>query len=137
VRRRIVTLAVLLLPGLGLVAGGIHELVALRTGTPARATVVACHDTAGKYGSGTCTGTWVEGGSLLEGGHVVSGTIDGAGPSDVGKRVDVRLSGGRAYTTSYRIPVVLFFGGAVFLGLWASILRGMLRRRKGSTSMTV
>jgi hypothetical protein len=56
----------------------------------------------------------VKGGSLLDGGHVVIGTIDGASRSDVGKKIDVRLSGGRAYTTSLRLPVILLVIGLLF-----------------------
>jgi hypothetical protein len=40
-------------------------------------------------------------------GHVVRGTVDGASADDVGKTIDVRLAGGRAYTTSLRIPIIL------------------------------
>ena len=134
--RRFATIALLALPGLGLIAGGVHELFVLRTGEPAQARVIECHDTAGKYGAGSCTGMWVEGGSLLAGGRVVTGTIDGAAPDDVGKTLDVRLSGGRAYTTSLRMPVLLLGFGFAFLGMWVWVVRGMLRKRAAAAAPT-
>ena len=135
VRRWILGAALLLLPGLGLLAGGIFELVVQRTGTPAKARVLECHDVAGKIGSGVCAGMWVEGGSLVAGdGHVVTGTIDGADPGDVGKTLDVRLSGGRAYTTSLRIPIILLVAGLALLGLWIRyVMTSFLAGRRSQT----
>ena len=52
---------------------------------------------------------WVLGGSLLEGGHVVVGRIEGAETDDVGKAIDVTLSpdGETAYTRDIRLAVGL------------------------------
>jgi hypothetical protein len=109
-----------LLPGLALLGGGIYEVVVQRTGTPATARITECHKVGGRYRTDSCRGTWVEGGSLVGGkGHVVIGTVDGADGGDVGKTLDVRLSGGRAYTTSLRIPIILIASGLVLGGLGA------------------
>jgi hypothetical protein len=63
-----------------------------------------------------CTGSWVKGGSLLEGGRVVLGTIDGANSGDIGKKIDVRLRGDRAYVESLRLPIILLVIGLLFAG---------------------
>jgi len=129
-RRAYLAPVVVLVAGLAFLAGGIFELVVQETGRPARATIVDCEDVAGKYGGSTCRGTWVAGGSLLEGGHVVIGTVDGATRSDLGHSIDVRLSGGRAYTTSLRVPIILLALGACSLvgGVFAA--RGLLRKAR-------
>jgi hypothetical protein len=107
-----IAVAVVLLAGLGMVAGGVYELVVQRSGERAAARVTECHKAGGRYRTDSCTGIWVRGGSLLAGGHVVTGTIDGASSGDVGREIEVRLSGDRAYTTSPRIPIVLVVLGA-------------------------
>jgi hypothetical protein len=101
---------------IGFLGGGVFMLIVQRTGERTTATVTDCvHRRVGKSSvTDYCTGTWVKGGSLLDGGHVVIGTIDGASRSDVGKKIDVRLSGGRAYTTSLRLPVILLVIGLLF-----------------------
>jgi hypothetical protein len=54
----------------------------------------------------------VVGGSLVGGGgHVVLGSIDDANPSDIGKTIDVRVSGDHAYTASLRVPIILLILG--------------------------
>jgi hypothetical protein len=99
----------------GFIGGGIFMLVVQRTGERTTATVSDCvHRRSGKATTDYCTGTWVEGGSVFAGGRVVRGTIDGAGPGDIGEKVDVRLSGGRAYTTSLRLPIILLVIGLLF-----------------------
>jgi hypothetical protein len=97
--------------GLGMLGGGVFLVVVQLTGTPATARIAECHDSGGRYHSDVCTGTWVTGGSLLAGGRVVLGTVDGADSKDVGHTLDVRLSGSRAYTTSLRVPIVLIVLG--------------------------
>jgi hypothetical protein len=109
-------LAVVFLGGFGMLGGGVFLLVVRETGEPAQARITECHDSGGRYHSDVCTGTWVKGGSLLEGGRVVIGTVDGADSSDIGKTLDVRLSGDRAYTRSLRVPIVL-----LVLGLAATL----------------
>jgi hypothetical protein len=104
-----ITFVVVALVGLGLTGGGVFLLVQRETGTRAKATVTECLPTSdGKYGGYQCTGTWVDGGKLVGGaGHVVSGTVEGAEPSDIGKPIGVTLSGSRAYTTSLTVPILL------------------------------
>jgi hypothetical protein len=112
VRQRGITIVLVTLFALAFIGGGAFVLVTQQTGTPAEATVTDCQRT-GRYGS-VCNGTWVAGG-----GRVVQGTIDGASSGDVGKTLDVRLSGNRAYTTSLRLPLVL-----IGIGLAAALLGG-------------
>jgi hypothetical protein len=98
---------------LGFVGTGLFYLHAQSTGERTTSKVIHCTTGRGRYG---CTARWVQGGSLVFGkGRVVSGTLEGAGPSDVGKTLDVRVSGGRAYTPSLRIPIALLAIGAAFL----------------------
>ena len=125
----IIVVIVVLLSGLGLLAGGIFEIVVLETGTPAKARVIECHSVGGRYRSYSCTGTWVTGGRLVGGnGHVVIGTVDGATRHDIGRTIDVRLAGNRAYTTSLRVPIILLVLGLGSLGLAVQLLRSALRR---------
>jgi hypothetical protein len=102
----------------GLLVPGIFLLVQRQTGPRATATVGDCVTTgAGRYASTHCTGTWIVGGSLLEGGHVVYGTIDGADTSDVGKTIDVTLRGDTAYSRALALPLLL-----IGLGLMPGLL---------------
>lgn len=103
---------VLLFGGLGAVFlfGGFYVLGAQRDGTPATATVTDCDNTR-RFRQTTivCTGTWTENG------RVVRGTIDGANSGHEGEQIEVRLRGGRAYTMSLRLPIILFVIGGLFL----------------------
>ncbi|MEA2686354.1 MAG: hypothetical protein QOE93_1549, partial [Actinomycetota bacterium] len=92
-RQKIIAIVLVAAFALAFVGGGLLILRTQRTGARATATVTACHH---GYRTVTCTGRWIAGGSLLEGGHVVFGTIDGAAPADVGDTLEVRLHGGRA-----------------------------------------
>jgi hypothetical protein len=107
----ILLVSLLLVGGLGMLAGGIHQIVVKETGARAQARITECHRSGGRYRSDVCTGMWVAGGSLLAGGHVVTGTVDGADSGDLGDTLDVRLSGGTAYTTSLRVPIILIVIG--------------------------
>jgi hypothetical protein len=99
-----------------------------QNGPKTTATVTDCRQRSIRPRTYNCTGTWVAGGSLLDGGHVVIGTIDGASKADVGKRIDVRLSGERAYTTSRRLPIVLAGIGLTFAVLGGREVRKGMRR---------
>lgn len=91
-----------------LLTPGIFLLVQRQTGIPAQASVDECETTgSGRYESTHCSGSWIVGGSLLEGGHVVVGTIDGAEQSDQGKTIDVMVHGDTAYSRSLATPLVL------------------------------
>jgi hypothetical protein len=59
---------------------------------------------------------------------VVLGTVDGADPGDIGRTIDVRLSGDRAYTTSLRVPIVLIVLGLAVTAFGVRLL-WMARRR--------
>jgi hypothetical protein len=125
------------LGGLGMLAGGIYQVVVKETGPRAQARITECHRSGGRYRSDVCTGMWVAGGSLLAGGRVVTGTVDGADSGDLGHTIDVRLSGGTAYTTSLRVPIILIVIGlalTVFgVRLVLIAVRGNLGRRASST----
>jgi hypothetical protein len=111
-RRGVTPAAILgILLAVGLLGGGVFILATQQTGDRAQAIVTDC---ARVIRGGYCSGTWVAGGDLVGGeGRVVSGTIEGAGPGDVGKTLDVRLSGDRAYSTSMRLPLILIGSGLV------------------------
>jgi len=105
------------------VAGAISVIVAQRTGEVAEARIVECRTVGGRYRSASCTGMWVAGGSLLEGGRVERGTVEGATRGDIGKTLDVRISGDRAYTPSLRTPIVLGCIGLALAAFGGSLLR--------------
>jgi len=97
-----------------MIAAGIFLLVQRATGTRALATVGDCVTTGGgRWASVHCTGSWVVGGSLLEGGHVIVGTIDGVDQDSVGKTVDVTLRGDTAYSRGLALPLLLIGLGLV------------------------
>ena len=83
---------------------------------------------AAATGPTSASGTWVAGGSLLAGGHVVLGTIDGADSGDLGERIEVRLSGSRAYTTSLRVPIILIVIGLGIAAVGVRLLVMFVRR---------
>jgi hypothetical protein len=109
---------------------GIFFLVQRQTGTRTSATVGDCQTTgSGRYESTHCTGTWIVGGSLLDGGHVVFGTINGANHGDVGKTIDVTLRGDEAYTRELALPLLLIGLGLIPAAAVAVLVVGPLRRR--------
>jgi hypothetical protein len=107
----VISLVVFVIIGLGFVAGGAYQIYKQKTGTPARATVSRC-DTGRR--SNVCRGSWTTG-SLLAGGRVTLGIVEGASSGDVGKTLDVRVDGERAYVPSLRVPIIFFVLGAAFL----------------------
>jgi hypothetical protein len=116
-RRLSLPLVVGVLIGLACSVGGVFELVDRTSGPRATATVSRCEESGIYRARSThCTGTWIVGGKLVGGnGHVVVGPIDGADKSDVGKKIDVRLSGGEAHTTSLALPIVLIAFGLLLV----------------------
>jgi len=112
---------------------GIFFLVQRQTGTRASATVDECRTTgSGRYESTHCSGSWIAGGSLLDGGHVVVGSINGADQSDVGKTIDVTLRGDEAYTTGLTLPVLLIGLGLIPVAAAVLLARGLFRRPRPS-----
>ncbi len=96
-----------------LLVPGIFLLVQAETGTPARVKVDDCETTgAGKFERTYCSGAWIVGGSLLDGGHVVVGPIEDVEQSDAGKTLDVMLHGDTAYSRSLTTPLALIGFGA-------------------------
>jgi hypothetical protein len=126
--------ALVMLATLGTGAGGVYLGIVQLTGTQAKATVSDCvqgteQDAYSTVTTYDCTGSWTVGGSLVGGnGQVVVGTIDGVGPTDVGKTVDVRLAGGEAYTDSLVTPILLICLGFPFSALCAFALFKARRR---------
>ncbi len=107
---------------------GIFFLVQRQTGPRASATVGDCVTTgAGRYASTHCTGSWIVGGSLLDGGHVVVGSINGADQSDVGKTIDVTLRGDEAYTRGLALPLLLIGLGLVPTAMAVLFLAALVR----------
>jgi hypothetical protein len=118
---------------LGLAAGGGFLVWQHETGTRAVATVTECHPVFdGRHTTTECSGSWVVGGSLLAGGHVVIGTIDGSGRMDVGDRIPVTVRGDRAYTLGWGLPIGLLAGGLLMAGgMVAATVRSGRRRALG------
>jgi hypothetical protein len=107
-------LLVFLAFGALLVYGGFSKRSDQTSGTPGQAKVTGC--TGGrKYQPGVhCQGTWITGGSLLDGGHVAFGRIDGAGYGDIGKTIDVRIHGtDHATKPSLGTSIILWTMGGV------------------------
>jgi hypothetical protein len=97
-----------------MIGAGVFLIVQRQTGTRALATVGDCEASGGgRYRSVHCTGTWVVGGSLIGGGHVVFGTIDGVDTDAVGKTIDVTLRGDTAYARGLALPLLLIGLGLI------------------------
>ena len=114
-RRPPLLLLAVLLVGAGIALGGVSVYADQRSGTAGKAKVTECEG-GRKYEPGIrCRGTWTVGGSLLEGGRVVVGRVEGAGHGDVGKTIDVRIHGtDHATKPSLGTPLVLWgLGGGI------------------------
>jgi hypothetical protein len=122
--------------GLGMLFGGTFLIVVQQTGEPATARIIECHKSGGRYRSDVCTGMWVAGGSLLEDGRMVTGTVDGADSGDLGKTLDVRLSGDRAYTKSWRVAIILLVLGAGVTALGVRLVWTMVTARRRRAPVT-
>jgi hypothetical protein len=127
----ILLLVLVLGGGLAMVGGGVYLVVVQETGTPATARITDCHKSGGRYRSDVCAGTWTAGGSLLDGGRVVIGTVEGADRGDVGRTLEVRLSGDRAYTRSLRVAIILGVIGLALTAAGVRLLWMMVRARRG------
>ncbi|HEY4348892.1 MAG TPA: hypothetical protein VGM80_15015 [Gaiellaceae bacterium] len=125
-------LGVVAAAALACVGAGIFLIVQRETGVRARAEVTNCVESGGSRNHRTdCTGTWVVGGSLADGGRVVVGTVEGADSGDVGKTIDVTVSGDHAYARSLTLPIVLIALGLAFPALAAaSLLRARRIQRR-------
>jgi hypothetical protein len=62
---------------------------------------------------------------------VVTGTVDGADRGDLGHTLDVRLSGGTAYTTSLRVPIILIVIGLALAVFGARLVLIGVRANRG------
>jgi hypothetical protein len=136
--RRKAHLAIMLVVALACVGGGVFLIVERETGTRAKAKVTECVESGRRFSHRTnCTGTWVVGGSLVRGGgHVVVGTIEGAESSDVGKTIDVTVSGDLAYSRSLVLPILLLVLGLLvaLVATLSSLALIKAGRRDGGSS---
>jgi hypothetical protein len=128
--------AFVLVAGLALVGAGAYQLVKVETGTRTTATVDECHlVTAALHGkTPECTGTWVIGGSLLKGGHVIDGDITGVDSHDVGKRVKVAIVNGEAFTRSPVVPIIVICLGIVLAAGGVLLARVVRKPAKGRSA---
>ena len=126
----VASIVILAIGGL-LIGGGFSKYADAHSGTPGKAKVTSCTQPVNtKYykKASTCSGSWTVGGSLLDGGHVAVGDIEGADHGDVGKTIDVRIHGAdHATVPGIGTPILLWImGGAIaFFGL--VVLRGWWR----------
>lgn len=110
-----------LIVGLLLFAGGAWEVLQRETGTRTQAEITECEDSGyGRYQQTFCSGTWEIGGSLLEGGHIGVGDVDGADRGDIGKTIPITLHGDKAYARSLGLPLFICGLGVVIVagGIW-------------------
>ncbi len=127
-RATLLLLALCLLIGALLIAPGVWLIVQRQTGTRALAKVDNCDvEGYGEYRKVYCTGSWTVGGSLLEGGHVVVGKIDGVDDDAVGKTIDVTVRGDTAYSRDLILPSILIGAGVgwtlLLIPLWRTRTR--------------
>jgi len=121
----------LILCALGLFAGGARRLHQESSGAKVVMTVTDCHHVDGLHGGSTvCSGSLVAGGSLLGNGHVVLGTVDGVGGSDIGRTVRARATGDTAYTSSKSTPIALFCVGLGLLTVAGWFAWSIVKQRK-------
>jgi hypothetical protein len=115
--------------GIFLLAAGGRNMAHQHDGRPVAAKVAHC-ELDFRYAV-ICTGSWVIGGDLTDGGHVVVGTIGGVGRGDVGKTVSARATGGSAHVPSYANPGAIAGLGLVMiaLGCWFAARRVQVSRR--------
>jgi hypothetical protein len=106
--------------GLLLLVWGAHVLNQYRVGTPTTATVTHCSGGRG----GSCAGTWSIGG-VPQSGDIEYGFMFST--YSVGSSLDVRVSGGTAYTAHAWLPGFVF-GGVLLAGPLVSLFARMFRR---------
>jgi hypothetical protein len=95
-----------------------------RSGTAGKAKVTECTGGRKYQPAIRCRGTWIQGGSLLDGGSVVVGRVEGAAYGDVGKTIDVQIHGtDHATKPSLGTPLVLWGLGlpVIALALWGLV----------------
>lgn len=115
----------LLVVGIAVTYGGFSVYGDQTSGVAGRAKVSECEG-GGRYDRAIrCRGSWLVGGdSVLDGGELALGRIEGAGYDDVGRTVDVRIHGtDHATVPSLVTPIVLWGLGAplsllCLFGLW-------------------
>ena len=133
-RKRGTLIAAVVILGIGglLVFGGFSKYADAHSGVPGKAKVSSCTRPVNtKYVKkvSTCTGSWIVGGSLLEGGSVAVGRIEGADQGDVGKTIDVRIHGAdHATVPGLGTPILLWALGGAIAQFGLFVLRGWWRQ---------
>jgi hypothetical protein len=131
-RGTLIAAAVILAIGGLLIFGGFSKYADAHSGTPGKAKVTRCTRPVNtKYykRASTCTGSWTIGGSLLEGGNLAVGRIEGADGGDVGKTIDVRIHGtDHASVPGLGTPILLWVLGAAIAAFGLFVLGGWWRQ---------
>jgi hypothetical protein len=127
---------VLILAGVGLAIGAVLSYNDQHSGEAGTAKVTSCRGHSGRYAGGVhCSGTWVTGGSLLEGGHVVIGDITNADRGDIGKTIDVRIHGtDHATKPNMRVSIILALIGVPMALFALYLLFTMLSSSRTATT---
>ena len=127
---------VIILGGIGLSLGAVLSYKDQHSGRPGTAKVSSCTGRTGRYSTGVhCTGSWIIGGALTDGGHVVLGDVTNATRGDIGKTIAVRFHGAdHATKPNTRISVILALLGVPMVLFGVYLLFTILSR--SSTAST-
>jgi hypothetical protein len=133
-RGTLIAAAVILAFGALLIFGGFSKYADAHSGTAGKAKVTSCTRAINtKYYKrpSTCTGSWTVGGSLLDGGRIAVGRIEGASTGDVGKTIDVRIHGSdHASVPGLGTPIMLWAIGGLIAAFGLFVLRSWWRAPK-------
>ena len=133
-RKRGTLIAAVIILALGglLIFGGFSKYADATSGTSGKAKVTSCTKAVNtKYykKAATCTGSWTTGGSLLDGGRISVGRIEGASSRDVGKTIDVRIHGSdHATVPGLGTPITQIMIGGLIAAFGLFVLRGWWRQ---------
>jgi hypothetical protein len=103
--------------------GGLHTLSLAHGGPPARAKILSCRGGGGRT---ACQGVWTASG------QVGSGMVEGASYDDIGKEIDVVVSGERAWVkrTAAGVGGTALFFAALCLVLAISLPLSLRAERR-------
>lgn len=115
---------VMILLGLGIIAGGAFAWIDEHSGTPGTAHVIRCIHHTSQRGGLDCDGTWVYNG------RTVTGYIENPQASQLGKDVSVRIHGtSHATEQTYWVPIGLWVMGLFVVVTFALVTRQAARRQ--------
>jgi hypothetical protein len=115
-RGQVIGLVVILLFAGFFAAGGYLTYRDQRDGVPVVATITDCTERLAKQGGDICRGRWTIGDPVFGDGRFVTGTVEGVGHGDEGKKVEVRANGDRAVVPGLRFPIIMWSIAAIILG---------------------